>query len=98
MNYEQGCGLEPGHTTEISVNKKDWLKEKSTFSLTNVPTDDFLEFNIKTYPGHKGVTNELLHLKRNGELVWHSAYGTINHKGQGVLLQVELVLLRLFPL
>jgi len=76
----------PGQETEISINKKDWLKEKRPFTFTNLPTDDFLEFNIKTYREHKGVTNELLHLKQNDELLLHGVIGTINYKGKGIFI------------
>jgi ferredoxin-NADP reductase len=81
-----GFDFVPGQATEIAINKKDWLKEKRPFTFTNLPTDDFLEFTIKTYPEHKGVTNELLHLKQNDELVLHDVFGTINYKGEGVFI------------
>ncbi|MGG7036376.1 MAG: flavodoxin reductase [Flavobacterium sp.] len=85
-NKPEGFDFLPGQATEISINKKDWLKEKRPFTFTNLPSDDFLEFNIKTYPEHKGVTNELLQLKQNDELVLHDVFGTINYKGEGVFI------------
>ena len=76
----------PGQATEVSVNKSGWLKEKRPFTFTCLPGDDYLEFNIKTYPSHKGVTNELLHLKMNDELILHDVFGTIAYKGEGVFI------------
>src|SRR5205085_7805378 len=45
-----------------------------------------LEFTIKTYPDHNGVTNELLQLKENDELILHEVFGTIGYKGEGVFI------------
>ena len=58
----------PGQATEVSINKKEWENEKRPFTFTCLPENNFLQFTIKTYPSHKGVTNELLHLKINDEL------------------------------
>ena len=82
----RGLSFTPGQATEISVNKSGWLKEKRPFTFTCLPDDNYLEFNIKTYPSHKGVTNELLQLKRNDELILHEVFGTIAYKGEGVFI------------
>ena len=82
----RGLTFAPGQATEVSVNKTGWLKEKRPFTFTCLPDDDYLEFNIKTYPSHKGVTNELLQLKKNDELILHDIFGTIAYKGEGVFI------------
>jgi len=61
----EGFNFVSGLADNISINKSGWLKEERPFTFTNLPTNDFLEFMIKTYPEHKGLTNELLHLKPN---------------------------------
>ncbi|MEJ6982016.1 flavodoxin reductase [Pedobacter sp. P351] len=76
----------PGQATELSINKEGWQNEKRPFTFTCLPENDYLEFTIKTYPSHKGVTNELLHLKTNDELILHDVFGTINYKGEGVFI------------
>ena len=78
--------FEPGQATRVSINKERWEKEKRPFTFTNLPDDDYLEFTIKVYPHHKGVTNELLTLKPNDELIIGDAWGTINYKGEGVFI------------
>ncbi|MDA3881679.1 MAG: hypothetical protein PF481_00170, partial [Bacteroidales bacterium] len=67
----------PGQATEVSINKNGWKDEKRPLTFTSLPTDDFLEFTIKTYPSHKGVTNELLKLKKDDELILHDVFGAI---------------------
>lgn len=76
----------PGQATELSINKEGWQNEKRPFTFTCLPENDYLEFTIKTYPSHKGVTNELLHLKIDDELILHDVFGTINYKGEGVFI------------
>ena len=45
-----------------------------------------MEFTIKTYPTHKGVTYELLQLKKDDELILHDVFGAIAYKGEGVFI------------
>jgi len=81
-----GYRFTPGQATEISINKAGWDKERRPFTFTCLPEDDYLEFTIKTYPSHKGVTNELLTLKQNDELILHDVFGTIAFKGEGIFI------------
>ncbi len=76
----------PGQATEISINKKGWIKEKRPFTFTCLPQHDYLEFSIKTYPSHKGVTNELLQLKEKDELILYDVFGAIAYKGEGIFI------------
>lgn len=76
----------PGQATEISINKNGLKDKKNPFTFTCLPEDNYLEFTIKIYPSHKGVTNELHHLKINDELILHEVFGAINYKGEGVFI------------
>ncbi|MFV8326482.1 flavodoxin reductase [Flavobacterium sp. ZS1P14] len=76
----------PGQATEISINKMGWKDKKNPFTFTSLPENDYLEFTIKTYPSHKGVTNELLKLKKDDELIVHEVFGYITYKGEGVFI------------
>lgn len=76
----------PGQATRVSINKEGWEKKKRPFTFTNLPEEDHLEFTIKTYPQHAGVTNELLSLTSGDELIIGDAWGTINYKDQGVFI------------
>jgi predicted ferric reductase len=75
-----------GQATEISINKDNWRNEKRPFTFTCLNDDDYLEFTIKTYPEKKGVTNELLNLKKNDELILHDVFGAIHYKGEGIFI------------
>ncbi len=81
-----GYQFTPGQATEVAINKNGWQEERRPFTFTNLPGDNYLEFTIKTYPNHKGVTNELLQLKENDELILHEVFGAIAYKGEGVFI------------
>lgn len=76
----------PGQATEISISKNGWQEERRPFTFTCLPDDDYLEFTIKTYPFRNGVTNELLQLKKNDELILHDVFGAIAYNGEGVFI------------
>jgi ferredoxin-NADP reductase len=76
----------PGQAANIAINKSGWRKEERPFTFTNLPTNNSLEFTIKTYPEKENVTNELLELKEDDELVLHSVFGAIAYKGEGVFI------------
>ena len=82
----KGYYFTPGQATEIAINKNGWINETRPFTFTCLPEDAYLEFTIKTYPSHKGVTNELLKLKQNDELVLHEVFGAIAYQGEGVFI------------
>ena len=88
FRVEQPVGyiFTPGQAAEIAINKTGWKEERRPFTFTNLPDDDHLEFTIKTYPAHKGVTNELLQVKKNDEFILHEVFGAIAYKGEGVFI------------
>jgi ferredoxin-NADP reductase len=81
-----GYAFVPGQATEVAINDKEWINEKRPFTFTNLPGDDHLEFTIKTYPAHNGVTNRLLNLRPKDELIIHDVWGAIHYKGKGLFI------------
>ena len=76
----------PGQATDISINNNEWKEEKRPFTFTCLPENDYIEFTIKTYPSHKSVTNQLLQLNKDDELILHEVFGDISYKGEGVFI------------
>jgi len=76
----------PGQATEIAINKAGWKEKKRPFTFKSLPDQGFLEFTIKIYPSHKSVTNELLQLEKDDELILHRVFGAIVYKGEGVFI------------
>lgn len=81
-----GFQFKPGQATEVSINKEGWQNEGRPFTFTCLPEDAFLEFTIKTYPAREGVTDQLLHLKANDELLLQDIFGAIAYKGEGIFI------------
>ena len=73
----------PGQATEVAINKEGLTSERRPFTFTSLPDADYLEFTIKSYLDHPGVTNELNNLKPGDSLLLHDVWGAIQYKGQG---------------
>ena len=76
----------PGQATEVSINQDGWEEETRPFTFTSLPDSDYIEFTIKTYPTHVGVTNQLLKLDVGDELILHDVWGDIAYKGEGIFI------------
>lgn len=78
--------FQPGQAVDISINKPGWEKELRPFTFTSLPEDPRIEFTIKTYPSHNGVTNQLLSLNEGDELLVGDVFGDISYKGEGMFI------------
>jgi ferredoxin-NADP reductase len=76
----------PGQATEVAINKLTWKHERRPFTFTSLNESRNLEFVIKRYPAHKGVTDALHQLSAGDELVIHDVWGAINFKGNGIFI------------
>lgn len=76
----------PGQATELSINQLEWADKRNPFTFTNFTDDHFLQFTIKIYTDHEGVTNHLGELKVCDELILREPWGTIEYKGPGYFI------------
>jgi len=76
----------PGQATDIVINSPQWKTERRPFTFTSLNEWNNLEFTIKIYSDHEGVTNQLGQLKAGDELILHDIWGAINYKGEGVFI------------
>ena len=81
-----GLVFRPGQAVDVSINREGWQDEKRPFTFTSLPDDDFLQFTIKTNPADKGVTNELLRLRRNDSLFISEVFGAIEYRNEGYFI------------
>src|SRR6187551_1454787 len=81
-----GFTFQPGQATEVSVNKPGWQDEKRPFTFTSLNEWPYLEFTIKIYKDHAGVTNELGKLVAGDELILRDVWGTIQYNGEGYFI------------
>lgn len=81
-----GYTFVPGQATEVSINKPGWKSEKRPFTFTSLNEWPHLEFVIKGYHDHAGVTDALHKLSAGDELLIHDVWGAISYKGKGVFI------------
>lgn len=81
-----GYSFRPGQATEVAINKPQWKDERRPFTFTCLNEDPYLEFTIKSYHDHLGVTNELSKLKVGDQLIIHDVWGAIEYKGPGYFI------------
>jgi len=78
--------FKPGQATDIVINLPEWKKERRPFTFTALNEWPNLEFTIKIYSDHKGVTNQLDTLIVGDELILHDIWGAIHYKGEGTFI------------
>lgn len=76
----------PGQATDIVINLPGWKKERRSYTFTGLNDWNNLEFIIKIYDDHDGVTHQLGKLHAGDELILHDVFGAINYKGEGVFI------------
>ena len=86
LNKPVGLTYIPGQAADIALNKPDWNEKKNCFTFTSLPEDDHIEFTIKTYPEHHGMTNELLSAQPGDEVIIYDSFGDIYFKGPGIFI------------
>ena len=82
----EGYAFNPGQATEVSINVPELRNERRPFTFTCLNSASFLEFTIKIYSDHNGITNELGKLKPGSELIIRDVWGDIAYKGAGVFI------------
>jgi ferredoxin-NADP reductase len=76
----------PGQATEVAINQEGWEDEKRPFTFTSLPSDKHLEFVIKSYHDHDGVTKQFDTLSPGDELIIDDSWGAIQYKGKGIFI------------
>lgn len=86
LEKPDGYEFKPGQATEVAIDKDGWRDEKRPFTFTSLNEDEHLEFTIKIYPEHDGVTEQIGMLEKSDALIVDEPWGTIQYKGEGVFL------------
>jgi len=86
LQKPEGYHFIPGQATEVSINKPEWKEEKRPFTFTCLNDEPYLEFVIKIYSDHDGVTNALGKLNAGDELIVRDVWGAISYQGEGYFI------------
>jgi ferredoxin-NADP reductase len=81
-----GYTFMPGQANEVSINTPELKDEKRPFTFTSLNEWDYLEFIIKIYRDHPGVTHALGQINAGDELIIREPWGTIQYQDPGVFI------------
>jgi len=81
-----GYSFVSGQATDLSINKPGLEEDLHPFTFTCLNDDDHLEFTIKIYTDHDGLTSKLLEVNEGDELIVHEVFGAIHYKGPGLFI------------
>lgn len=82
----EGYDFIPGQGTEVAINLPEWKDQLRPFTFTCLREKKYLEFMIKIYRDHHGVTDMLGKINTGAELIIHDVFGAIQYKGLGVFI------------
>jgi cytochrome-b5 reductase len=86
ISKPQGFSVTPGQGVELAINLPGLSEQGRPFTPTGLAADRVLEFTIKAYPDHAGVTQALHRLEPGAELLMSEPFGTISYQGPGVFI------------
>lgn len=81
-----GYTFAAGQATEVAINKLGWDHQLRPFTFTGLNDDPYLEFTIKCYSDHDGVTNEMKNVCPGDELIVGEPWGAIEYKDKGYFI------------
>ncbi|KAA2312892.1 flavodoxin reductase [Pseudooceanicola sediminis] len=94
----EGVEFTPGQATELSLEDPAWQDEGRPFTFTSQPEDSTLEFVIKSYPSHDGVTEQLGALKPGQSVEIVDPFGAISDAGPGTFIAAGAGLTPFIPI
>lgn len=78
--------FQPGQATDVSIATPKWEDEKRPFTFTSLPKEGQIEFYIKVYSDHDGVTNQIGKLERGDSLNIGDVFGAIEYQEEGIFI------------
>ncbi len=86
--FDRPKGLEytPGQAFELHLLKEGWQKKGRPFTPVSLPDEPTLEFIIKSYPDHHGVTEQIAKMEPGDEVEMKGPFGALSDKGPGVFI------------
>lgn len=82
----EGFEYKPGQGVELHLLKEGWADKGRPFTPVTLSDEPTLEFVIKSYPDHDGVTEQIGKMKPGDEVEMKGPFGAISDKGSGVFI------------
>lgn len=81
-----GFDFTPGQAVRMALHKDGWRDEARPFTMTSQPEDAALEFVIKSYPDHDGMTQHIPSLTPGDTVGITDPFGAIADHGPGTFI------------
>ncbi|HDZ72325.1 MAG TPA: flavodoxin reductase [Aurantimonas coralicida] len=79
----EGFEYSPGQGVELYLLKDGWEDKGRPFTPVTLPHEPTLEFVVKSYPDHHGVTEQIGVMKAGDEVEIKGPFGAISDQGPG---------------
>ncbi|MCR9085761.1 MAG: flavodoxin reductase [Rhodobacteraceae bacterium] len=86
MRRPSGFTYVPGQAVDITLARDGWRDEPRPFTIVSLLEDPDLEFLIKAYPDHGGVTEQIAHLSDGASVTVSDPWGALRDRGDGLFL------------
>jgi len=86
VSRPEGFRFDPGQGVDLAIDEDGLRDETRPFTPTSHPDDEALEFTIKRYPEHGGITEKMHRLRAGDTLRMSDPFGTIAYRGPGVFI------------
>jgi ferredoxin-NADP reductase len=86
FNRPDDFKFEAGQAVDIAIQKDGLKDEPRKFTMTSRPNDKHLEFVIKAYPDHNGMTQHIPDLGMTDQVTASAPLGAITDHGPGVFI------------
>jgi ferredoxin-NADP reductase len=86
VSKPQDFSFVPGQGVELAINRPGLTEDAHPFTPTSLTQDRILEFTIKGYAQHDGLTKKLHDLSAGDELLLSEPFGTIAYRGAGTFI------------
>ena len=86
LSKPDGFAYVPGQGVLVALDARDLEEDPHPFTPTSLTDDRVLEFTIKGYPKHKGLTAKLHRLRPGDTVALGEVFGTIQYRKPGVFI------------
>ena len=86
MEKPEGFQFTAGQAIEATLDDPKFKNDWAPFTLTSLNTDEYLEFTIKCYPKHEGMTLALSKLGKGDHFIITDPWDSFINKGAGVFI------------
>lgn len=86
LERPEGFDYKAGMAIEATLDETGFKDKWSPFTITSLPTQDELEFTIKVYPEHKGLTFALSKLNEGESILITDPFDTFKNKGPAIFI------------